>query len=174
VDSDEEVLISGGGDGTIKLWRLSADGHEDEDGETTDGDIQEILVLGEDDAESVISLAVDGSFLYAGKLHGVIELWDMDTKQRLRVIKAHTGDVMTLQMSWGLLWSAAAGGSACVSRAEILAWAWTRGMLTMAANRNTVQFIMAVTATVCRKMSARSTSASAGGRRMKARFLPQP
>lgn len=113
VDSDEEVLISGGGDGTIKLWKLSADGYEDEDGEITDGDIQEILVLGEDDAESVISLAVDGSFLYAGKLHGVIELWDMDTKQRLRVIKAHAGDVMTLQMSWGLLWSAAAGGSAC-------------------------------------------------------------
>jgi di- and tripeptidase len=120
VDSDEEVLISGGGDGTIKLWKLSADGYEDEDGETTDGDMQEILVLGEDDAESVISLAIDGSFLYAGKLHGVIELWDMDTKQRLRVIKAHSGDVMTLQMSWGLLWSAAAGGSACVSGPRML------------------------------------------------------
>lgn len=118
VDPDEEVLISGGGDGTIKLWKLSADSYEDEDGETTDGDIQEIMVLGEDDAVSVLSLAIDGSFLYAGKLHGAIELWDMDTKQKLRVIKAHEGDIMTLQMSWGLLWSAAAGGSACVSCAQ--------------------------------------------------------
>jgi di- and tripeptidase len=115
VDPEEEVLISGGGDGTIKLWKLSSDSHEDEDGATTDGDIQEIMVLGDDDAESVLSLAIDGSFLYAGKLHGAIELWDMDTKQKLRVIKAHVGDIMTLQMSWGLLWSAAAGGSACVS-----------------------------------------------------------
>ncbi|OIW25413.1 glutathione degradosome [Coniochaeta ligniaria NRRL 30616] len=113
VDPEEEVLISGGGDGTIKLWKLSCDSYEDEDGEATDGDIQEIMVLGEDDAESVLSLAIDGSFLYAGKLHGAIELWDMDTKQKLRVIKAHIGDIMTLQMSWGLLWSAAAGGSAC-------------------------------------------------------------
>jgi di- and tripeptidase len=116
VDPDEEVLISGGGDGTIKLWKLSAESYEDEDGESTDGDIQEIMSLGEDDAESVLSLAIDGSFLYAGKLHGIIELWDVDTKQKLRVIKAHVGDIMTLQMSWGLLWSAAAGGSACVSR----------------------------------------------------------
>ncbi|KAB5543115.1 hypothetical protein GE09DRAFT_1225249 [Coniochaeta sp. 2T2.1] len=113
VDPEEEVLISGGGDGTIKLWRLSADSHDDDDDEAIDGDITEIMVLGEDDAESVLSLAIDGSFLYAGKLHGAIELWDMDTKQKLRVIKAHAGDIMTLQMSWGLLWSAAAGGSAC-------------------------------------------------------------
>lgn len=115
VDPEEEVLVSGGGDGTIKLWRLSGDLEEYDDGETTDGSIQEIMVLGEDDAESVMSLAIDGSFLYAGKLHGVIELWDLDTKQKLRVIKSHIGDVTTVQMSWGLLWSAASRGSACVS-----------------------------------------------------------
>ncbi|KAL1836891.1 hypothetical protein VTK73DRAFT_4893 [Phialemonium thermophilum] len=134
VDPDEEILISGAGDGTIKLWRLSderrrregVDEDEDEDSrdgrdeeedddeeEQRGGDIREIMVLGEDDGESVMSLAVDASFLYAGKLRGIIELWDLDTKQKLRVIKAHDGDVMTLQMSWGLLWSGATGGSAC-------------------------------------------------------------
>ena len=103
VDSDEDMLISGGGDGTIKLWKLSCDG------------IQEVAVLGNDDAESVLSMAVDGSFLYGSKLAGVVELWDLDTKQKVRVIRAHKGDVMTLQMGWGYLWSAGASGFARVS-----------------------------------------------------------
>ena len=105
VDSDEDMLISGGGDGTIKLWQLS---HDQNRG------IRELACLGEDDAESVLSMAVDGSFLYSSKLEGVIELWDLDTKQKLRVIKAHRGDVMTLQMGWGYLWSAGATGYAKV------------------------------------------------------------
>ena len=108
VDSDEEVLISGGGDGTIKLWRLRKLESDDE------GGIEELMVLGTDDAESVLSLAIDGSFLYAGKLQGVVELWDLDTKQKLRVLKDHPGNVMALQMGWGCLWSASTTGSACV------------------------------------------------------------
>ncbi|KAK4135054.1 glutathione degradosome [Trichocladium antarcticum] len=110
-EPDEEVLISGGGDGTIKLWRLS-DESPDQDDEGVVGHIEEMMVLGEDNSESVMSLAVDGSFLYAGKLRGIIELWDLDTKQKLRVIKAHDGNVNTLKMSLGLLWSAGTGGSA--------------------------------------------------------------
>ncbi|KAI1814262.1 WD domain-containing protein [Poronia punctata] len=105
---EDDVLVSGGGDGTIKAWKLGGkeigpDGYET--------GIEEIMVLGEDDANSVMSMAVDGSFLYSGKLDGVIELWDLDTKQKLRVIKAHTGDVMSIQMGWGYLWSAARSGT---------------------------------------------------------------
>lgn len=103
IDSEEDMLISGGGDGTIKLWKLSEDQSQG---------IIEIACLGEDDAESVLSMAVDGSFLYSSKLEGVIELWDLDTKQKLRVIRAHKGDVMTLQMAWGYLWSAGSTGFA--------------------------------------------------------------
>lgn len=106
VEADEDVLISGGGDGTIKLWKLS---HDQNQG------IKEVACLGEDDAESVLSMAVDGSFLYSSKLEGIIELWDLDTKQKLRVIRAHKGDVMTLQMAWGHLWSAGSTGYARVS-----------------------------------------------------------
>ena len=50
-----------------------------------DDGIEDLACLGKDDAESVLSLAVDGSFLYSGKLEGVIELWDLDTTQKLRV-----------------------------------------------------------------------------------------
>jgi di- and tripeptidase len=101
VEADEDMLISGGGDGTIKIWKLSND---------PDDGIEEIACLGDDDAESVLTLTMDGSFLYSGKLEGVIELWDLDTRQKLRVIKAQRGDVMTLQMGWGYLWSAGATG----------------------------------------------------------------
>ncbi|KAI9736581.1 MAG: hypothetical protein M1818_006092 [Claussenomyces sp. TS43310] len=103
VEADNDMLISGGGDGTIKLWRLNND---------PDHGLEEIAQLGDDDAESVLSLAIDGSFLYSGKLEGCVELWDLDTKQRLRVIKAHRGDIMTLQMGWGFLWSAGSTGFA--------------------------------------------------------------
>ncbi|KAG5994991.1 hypothetical protein E4U54_002981 [Claviceps lovelessii] len=116
VDSDEEVLISGSGDGTIKLWRLGGSkrgdagdvGDADDVGES--GGIDEIMTLGTDDAESVLSIALDGSFLYAGKLDGIVELWDLDTAQRLRVIKAHDDNVMSLQMGWGYLWAASTNG----------------------------------------------------------------
>jgi di- and tripeptidase len=100
-ESDEDILITGGGDGTVKLWKLSMNR---EDG------IDELARLGDDDAESVLSLTLDGSFLYSGKLEGVIELWDLDTKQKLRVIKAQKGDIMTLQMGWGFLWSSGSTG----------------------------------------------------------------
>ncbi|KAK2591761.1 hypothetical protein QQS21_010551 [Conoideocrella luteorostrata] len=111
VDSGEDVLISGAGDGTIKLWSLSGSGnnsrgHVDDDS----GGIEEIMTLGTDDAESVLSLALDGSFLYAGKLDGIVELWDLDTAQKLRVIKAHDDDIWSLQMGWGCLWAVSNNG----------------------------------------------------------------
>ncbi|KAI0973370.1 hypothetical protein F4678DRAFT_25378 [Xylaria arbuscula] len=105
---EDDILVSGGGDGTIKAWKL---GGKDIGPDGFETGIQEIMVLGEDDANSVMSMSVDGSFLYSGKLDGVIELWDLDTRQKLRVIKAHEGDVMSIQMSWGYLWSAARSGT---------------------------------------------------------------
>lgn len=112
VGTDDDVLISGAGDGTIKLWSL---GHTVKDDEELGDGIQEIMTLGVDDGESVLSMALDSSFLYAGKLDGIVELWDLDTAQRLRVIKAHDCDIMSIQMGWGYLWTAATNGWASVS-----------------------------------------------------------
>ncbi|KAK8097559.1 WD repeat domain-containing protein [Apiospora kogelbergensis] len=109
VEPDHDVLLSGGGDGTIKVWQLG--GNEVGPDGTLNG-LREIMSLGEDNAESVMSLSIDGSFLYSGKLSGIVELWDLDTKQKLRVIKAHKGDVMAMQMGWGYLWSAGSTGTA--------------------------------------------------------------
>lgn len=116
VEPDEDVLISGGGDGTIKLWSLiSSDSRTHVQDESDERGIEEIMTLGTDDAESVWSLALDGSFLYAGKRAGIVELWDLDTTQKLRVIKADEKDIMSLQMGWGCLWAASANGMVSVS-----------------------------------------------------------
>ena len=112
VASDDEVLISGGGDGTIRLWKL--DSMETEESTWPSRTLSEISVLGTEDAESVLSLALDGSFLYAGKLDGVAEVWDLDTSQKLRVIKAHDADIMSLHMGWGYLWTASSNGKVAV------------------------------------------------------------
>jgi di- and tripeptidase len=112
-DPERDVLISGAGDGTIKLWNLRGKSqHGEDDGSV--GGIEEIMTLGTDDADSVLSMAIDGSFLYAGKLDGIVELWDLDTSQKLRVLKAHESDIMSLQMGWGFLWTASANGGASV------------------------------------------------------------
>lgn len=113
VNADDDVLISGGGDGTIKLWNLKPT--TGEGAVETQDHIEEIMTLGQDDAESVLSLAIDGSFLYAGKLDGVVELWDLDTAQKLRVIRAHDRNIESLQMGWGCLWVAASDGWVSVS-----------------------------------------------------------
>lgn len=153
VGADEEVLVSAGGDGTIKLWRIKEEGPEYDENYEIKGDIEELMTLGEDNSESVMSLAIDGSFLYAGKLKGVIELWDLDTKQLLRVIKAHDGNVNTLGMKFGLLWSAATGGSASVSISFD-----PRGEHPLTCLRNTAPSTTAETQTAPLATSVRNTS----------------
>lgn len=176
VDSDEEVLISGGGDGSIKLWQIKQDekyeGYEEWDA----WEKREIMCLrGDDDdfGESVFSLAIDGSFLYSGKKKGIIELWDLDTKQKLRVIKGHRGDVMALQLSWGYLLSGATTGSAAVSLVLMcppLGRPRSRTQL-LTTYRNIVLFTTARTIFHPRppRRSARNIDVSRGGRPTTAR-----
>ncbi len=135
-DADEDILISGGGDGTIKAWKL---GGQEVGPDGIETGLDEIMTLGEDDAVSVLSLTVDGSFLYSGKLNGIFELWDLDTQQKLRSIKAHDGDIWTLQMGWGYLWSAGANGTASVSGHSQVNVCQAGGLLTL--RRNTASSI---------------------------------
>lgn len=58
----EEVLLSGAGDGVVKVWRLG------EDGSTPPTQIAKLQ-----NGDPVLSLAVDGSFLYCGLAGGGAE-----------------------------------------------------------------------------------------------------
>ncbi|MCJ1309702.1 hypothetical protein MMC25_003362 [Agyrium rufum] len=97
-----ESLISGGGDGTIKLWALNSEGS---------AGIQHLQTLETGDY-SVLSLALDGSFLYTGMLGGDINVWDLDTCQQIRTLKAHSADVLTLAVGHGMIFSGGANGYA--------------------------------------------------------------
>jgi di- and tripeptidase len=101
-DPSEEVLISGGGDGAIKVWSLDKKG----------GGIREMHKLddGRDEGESVLSLALDGLFLYSGRLNGEVNVWDLETKQLVRSLKAQTDDVLALSVGGGYLFCAGVTG----------------------------------------------------------------
>ncbi|KAF1981534.1 beta-Ala-His dipeptidase [Aulographum hederae CBS 113979] len=103
LDSGEEMLISGGGDGGVKVWTL-----DEENG----GAIQELFELddGREEGDSVLSLVIDGTFLYTGRIAGEIDVWDLETRQLVRSLKAHTDDVLTISTGGGYLFSAGLSG----------------------------------------------------------------
>ncbi|KAF3039077.1 hypothetical protein E8E11_005593 [Didymella keratinophila] len=99
----EEVLVSGGGDGRILLWRIDP---------TRGGLITNICALedGREEGESILSLAREGSFLYSGRFDGEVNVWDLETRQLVRSLKANTGDVHTLTLGAGVLFAGGKSG----------------------------------------------------------------
>ncbi|KAF2117023.1 hypothetical protein BDV96DRAFT_490259 [Lophiotrema nucula] len=99
----EEVLVSGGGDGRILLWRIEARG----------GAISNICTLedGREEGEAILSLAQEGSFLYSGRPDGEINVWDLETRQLVRSLKAKTGDVLALSLGGGYLFAGGITGN---------------------------------------------------------------
>jgi di- and tripeptidase len=110
-----DTLISGGGDGIIKLWSL--DGQDD-------GRPKEIGTLddGRESGEPVLSLALDGTFLYGARVDGMINVWDLDTRQLLRTIDTTVReDVLTLSVGRGVVYAGLVDGSIMVRGGSRLA-----------------------------------------------------
>lgn len=101
---EDETLISGGGDGTVKIWSL----------EETTGAINELKTLESGD-DSILALVLDDTLLYSGSLNGDINVWDLETYQLVRRIQAHPDDVLTLCVGDGSLFSGSASGVVKVS-----------------------------------------------------------
>ena len=96
---EHETLISGGGDGTVKIWSL----------DEIDGAISELKTLESGD-DSVLALVLDDTLLYSGRLGGDINVWDLETYQLVRRIVSGTADVLTLCVGHGSLFSGNADG----------------------------------------------------------------
>lgn len=102
----EEVLISGGGDGVIRFWGLGKEA----------GGLRNIghLEDGRDAGESVLTIALDGSFLYSGRVEGEINVWDLETRQLIRTMRPHDHDILSLTFGGGYVFAAAIDGSVTV------------------------------------------------------------
>ena len=105
-EADAETLISGGGDGIVKLWSLDSD---------ESGALSEEISLENGDG-SVLSMALDGTVLYTGRLEGDVNVWDLDTRQLIRTVKAYNADILALAVGYGLLFG---GGSNGITKVKI-------------------------------------------------------
>ncbi|KAL8967234.1 MAG: hypothetical protein Q9183_003015 [Haloplaca sp. 2 TL-2023] len=99
---NEQMLISGGGDGSIKIWSINKD---------NGGSIAQLKTLESGD-ESVLTLALDGILLYSGRSGGEINVWDLETCQLLRRLQTDAADVLTLCSGGGSIFSGSANGIA--------------------------------------------------------------
>ena len=102
--SGAEILISGGGDGSIKLWSIDP---------SAEGAITQRNCLTHDDA-SVLALALDGTLLYSGKSEGNVDVWDLDTCQLIWTIKGNSDDVLTISVGHNLVFTGSSQGNAKV------------------------------------------------------------
>ncbi|KAF5016619.1 hypothetical protein F66182_11646, partial [Fusarium sp. NRRL 66182] len=88
----EEVLLTGSGDGSVKLWRLT--------NENSGAPIPWVELENGDDA--VLSLAIEGSLLYCGLAGGALNIWNLDSRQLVKQITEHQGDLWALDIMDGV------------------------------------------------------------------------
>ena len=99
-----DTLISGGGDGSIKLWSIDP---------SAEGAITQRNCLIHGDA-SVLALGLDGTLLYSGKLEGNIDVWDLDTSQLIWTIKDNPDHVLTISVGHNMIFAGTSQGTANV------------------------------------------------------------
>lgn len=96
---DCETLFTGGGDGDVKLWNI--------DPQTSRISEKQTLHGGD---SGVLSMGVRETFLYCGLTDGEINIWDLDTYQLIRNVKAHQEDVLTMSVWGNNIFSGSASG----------------------------------------------------------------
>ncbi|OOQ86633.1 WD repeat protein [Penicillium brasilianum] len=87
----EEALLTGAGDGVVKLWRL---GQEPSAAPTQIAKLQ--------NGDPVLSIAVEGSLLYCGLAGGALNIWNLDSQQLVKRISRHTGDLWAVHVIQGV------------------------------------------------------------------------
>jgi len=88
-DREEEVLVSGAGDGTIKLWSLDSLG--------TEGLV--LIHKFKNSGSNVLSLAYRGSFLFAGLSDGVANVYNLASNQLVQRLQIGHGDISQILVS---------------------------------------------------------------------------
>lgn len=94
-NTDEEYLVSGGGDGTVKIWNFK------------DGTVEPLYTFDTD--ASVFSMCCEDSFLYCGLAKGQVYMFDLDTRQNVRIDQLGEDDVMAMSLYHECLFRSANG-----------------------------------------------------------------
>jgi di- and tripeptidase len=89
---EEEVLLTGSGDGSVKLWRL---------GSNADDALIQLAKL-QNGSDAVLSIAVEGPLLYCGLAGGALNVWNLDSHQLVKRITQHTGDLWAIEIVSGI------------------------------------------------------------------------
>ena len=92
-DGEEEVLITAGGGGDIKLWKI--------DSLLNAGLVQ--LFQFKNRGYSALSLAYSGTFLYAGLSEGTAHVYNLSSCQLVQRLNIGTADVSQIQVNQGLI-----------------------------------------------------------------------
>ncbi|KAK6382299.1 hypothetical protein LTS17_004186 [Exophiala oligosperma] len=85
----EEVLVTGAGDGTIKIWSI--------DSLSTDGLVQ--LTKFKNTGSNVLSLSFRGSFLYAGLSDGTANVYNLASNQLVQRLSIGHGDISQISVN---------------------------------------------------------------------------
>ena len=99
-DAEREVLVTGGGDGTIKVWYL--------EGLANAG--LGLLYKFKNPSASVMSLACNEVFLYAGLASGRVNVYNLDSQQLIQRINVGPEDVTALQIVDGVAFCGTSDG----------------------------------------------------------------
>ena len=97
-DPEEELLVSGGGDGTIKLWSIDNLGKEG------------LMLLDKfkNNGLGVLSMAYSHTFLYVGFTNGKAHVYSLDSRQLVQKLDVRCGDIGAIEVIRG---KAFCGGS---------------------------------------------------------------
>ncbi|KAK2785088.1 hypothetical protein FQN53_007981 [Emmonsiellopsis sp. PD_33] len=88
----DEVLLTGSGDGSVKIWEL---------GQGPEGAPVELVEL-KNGSDSVLSIAVDGTFLYCGLAGGAVNIWNLDSRQIIKRLTSYSGDLWAIDIIQGV------------------------------------------------------------------------
>ncbi|EPB87503.1 hypothetical protein HMPREF1544_05697 [Mucor circinelloides 1006PhL] len=97
-----QVLITGSGDGYVKIWSIQ-DNNKLQHHQT---------LTGGDPDRGILSLAIsDEGYLFCGVQGGHVEIWDLETYQMIKSVVAHADDVLSVIAHCDGFASASADGS---------------------------------------------------------------
>ncbi|CAG8475440.1 4994_t:CDS:10 [Funneliformis caledonium] len=96
-NKDGRILISGSGDGDVKVWSITKDSME------------LLRVLKGTDA-GILTFAMHDELLFCGAQGGDIKIYDLETYQHIRSLMAHDDDILALTIGDNNLFSGSADG----------------------------------------------------------------